>query len=163
MRVTRQSQNELVLVDSGLWLAAILAIAAIPLLCVAVVKSKPANVFAGGLFLLSAFLCSRKSTFTFDREHKVVRWRVLRYFGATAGVIPFEQINNVGIETAWSTQRATNYRLTLLTGRGGTPMNAFYGPGKQKYAVLRDQILQFLELETSAKRSFDSTRRLRKG
>jgi len=146
VRVTRRTKRELVVEDSSLWLAAILALASLPLWYVVIVLGKKGSLFGAAFFLLCAFIGLRKSTFVFDADRRLVNWRELRYLKMSSGCIAFDAITDIGIEAASGDAGSTNYRLTILTAQGPIPLSSVYsGGGSEKYASLREQILAFVK------------------
>jgi hypothetical protein len=146
MRVTRQTATELVLEDSCLWIAWVLAIVSLPLFYGgAFVGNKTGNYTMGGFFLLCALLGIRKSRFVFDARERVVRWENLLILRTSAGSLPFDDIRGIGIEA--SSSEDNSYRLTLLTSDKPVPLSSAYSSGKEKHTNLRRTIAAFLNLE----------------
>jgi hypothetical protein len=151
MRVTRQTATELVLEDSCLWIAGVLAIVSVPLFYAgAFADSKAGHYATGALFLLLALPAIRKSRFVFDARERVVRWRNFLMFRTSAGSLPFDAIRGIGIEAFSSEGNNFTYRLTILTSDKPVPLSSAYSPGKEKYTNLRKTIATFLNLETGS-------------
>jgi len=145
MKVTRQTDKELVIEDSTLWMAAIAALAGLVLLVVAIAGGKIGGAAGACLFLLVAFIALQKSTFIFDADERIVRWRLLRYLNTLTGSMGFDAINDIGIQSTSSVSGGTSYRLTLLTAKGAMPMSTAYSGGSKHHEALREQILLFIK------------------
>jgi hypothetical protein len=138
---------ELVLEDNILWTAAVLFIAALPLLYAAIVAGKTANLVVAGFFVVCSLICIRKTRFVFDAQHMVVRWKSFVFLKTSTGSVPFDEITGIGIETSrgGSGGRTTTYRLTILTSKGAIPLASSYGADTDRYASMREKILVFLK------------------
>ena len=146
MKITRQTETELVVVDSCLWLAIILMAVALILFYAALVSRTRNLLFAGGVMFLFGVPWLRKSTFTFDAARRMVRYRVLRYVKISTGSIPFADITGIGTETSFGTSNTTIYRLTVLTRNGPVPMaDAYSGGGRNYYETTRQTIQNFVK------------------
>jgi hypothetical protein len=150
MKLTRKPDGQLVLADNSLWLAAIFALAALPLFYAAIILGRGRTFFGACFFLLSSFLCMRKSVFTFDADRRLVRWHMLRFLKVTSGTVPFEKVRDIGMEATSGRGGNTNYRLTLLTFDGSIPLMSSYASDGKKYASIREQILAFMKGDTTS-------------
>ncbi len=147
MRITRQTEQELVVEDSGLWLSAVLFLASLPLFYAATLHGKVGSVFGGGFFLLCSLIWMRKTVFSLNAGEGVVHWRRRRLLKMSTGSIPFSEITGIGTETSSGTSGASTYRLTLLTPEGSVPLADSYGADREKYMSIREAILRFLHLD----------------
>ena len=144
MRITRQTESELVVVDSCLWLAGFLIAVALILFYAAFVSATHKLLVAGGCILLFAVPWLRKNTFTFDAAQRMVRYRVLRYLKTSSGSIPFAEITGIETETSSAPRGGTIYRLAILTHDGSVPMADAYGGGRRHYEDMRQAIEKFV-------------------
>jgi hypothetical protein len=146
MRVTRQTATELVVEDSWLWTAWVLAIVSLPFLYAGTfVENRTGNYIMGVFLLLSALVTVRKSRFVFDARERVVRWRQLFMFRASAGSLSFDDVRGIRIESFEG--EGQTYRLTILTVAKPVPLSSGYTRGEAKYTNLRKTIATFLNLE----------------
>ena len=146
MRITRQTARELVLVDSSLWLAGVLAIGYLPLFYDAVFDGKMGSLAMAGFFVLCSLFCIRKTCFVFDARDRVVRWKNRLFLKAPTGSLDFDDIGGIRIESSWGDgEGGVSYRLTMLTSRGPIPLAYSYGSGSDKYAAMKEAIVAFLK------------------
>ena len=145
--MTRHTATELVVEDSCLWIAGVLAVAALSLFYAGAFVGNKGSYVVGGFLLLCALLAARKSRFVFDARERVVRWTNLLILRTSTGSLPFDDIRGIGIETFAGAGDSPTYRLTILTSRKPIPLASAYGSGKEKYTNLRKTIATFLNLE----------------
>ncbi len=143
MRITRQTQSELVVEDSSVGLSYICAAAAVVIIFFAIEQNKLKGLFGAAFFLLFAMLAYRRTSFTFDGMQRVVRWKGRKLLKVESGTIPFDEITDIGTE-ATPASEGTSYRLTILTRDGSIPMAYTYTGRTDAYAPLRREILDFI-------------------
>lgn len=146
MHVARKTNQELVILDSSIWISVFL-------LCISVfaayrlsVQHNTKGLLSLAFMLLFILLFWRKEVVSFDAARQQVTWTRRRLFRVATGTISFSEITGIGMETT-SADRALTYRLTILTAQGSTPMSDSYAGGQQKYEKLRQEILDFLKLD----------------
>jgi hypothetical protein len=145
MKILRHTQQELVVVDSMIWLAVFFALVSSPMLYAALVHGTKGIQYPAGVFLLIALFCLRKKTFVFDARQRIVRWQGIRILKLYSGSMPFSDIKEIGTETMPSPHGQTLYRLTLITAQGVTPLSDNYGGGGQWLEKIRAAIAGFLK------------------
>ena len=145
MKITRQTETELEVKDSMLWLAATFVFVALILAYAALRSGDRRLLYASGSFLLFALLSLQKSTFVFDAGRRMVTWRVLRYFKTSTGSVGFDALRGIRIDSMPAPRRREMYRLTLLTTQDPIPLSAAYGGGSKYYAGVRERIDGFLK------------------
>lgn len=145
MKIVRQSDTELVLRESTLWISIVLAVAALPLFYASRTPGERGNLILAIFFAIGALVWMRKATVTFDTAERSVRWRRMRFFRSASGTVPFSEIAGIGTETSSGHGGSTLYRLTLLTGHGPIPFTDTYGPGREHWTHLRDVAQRFLQ------------------
>jgi len=150
MRITRHTEQELVVVDSALGVSAVLFAAFLPLFYAATRPGKMGALFGACLFLLGAVVSLRKTTFTFDAGEQRVRWQGRKVLRVERGIIPFSEITGIGTETTFGSNGSNTYRLTILTRTGLIPLAYTYSGNQERYATIRAEILRFLNLEAPA-------------
>jgi len=147
MKVVQQTETELVLEESTLWLAGFMAAAAVFLVYGGLSTGKKPALISAALFVLFAFLSLRKTTIVFDSPRRMVNWQRLRYFVKSSGSIPYDDIKDIVVETkAGGTSGRATYRLAILIPQGSWPTSDAYGGNGDKYASLGREIRQFLNL-----------------
>jgi len=144
MKIVRQSDTELVLRESTLWISILLALVALPLFYASTLPGKRGNLILAIFFAVGALVWLRKATVIFDATQHLVRWRRMRFFRSASGTVPFSEIAGIGTETSSGSGGSTLYRLTLLTGHGPIPFTDAYGGGRDRWAQLRETTQRFL-------------------
>jgi len=157
MHVTRKTNQELVLLDSSVWISVFLLCASTFVIYrVLVQEGDKKGFWLISFFLLFVLLFWRKEVVVFDAARQQAIWTRRRLFSVATGTVPFSEITGIGME-ATSSDRALIYRLTILTAHGSTPMSDSYAGGRQKYESLRQEILDFLKLDHSEASSGSSS------
>jgi len=151
MRIARQTDHELVIEESSLWLSVVLFVAATALAFLTLSQNKPKGLLGAGLFFLFALMWVRKIVFRFDAGEQMVYWMGRVLFKVTTGNIPFSQITGIGTETSsgGKSGNVPTYRLSILTAVGSTPMSSAYGGNRNNYMSIREVVLRFLHLDAS--------------
>lgn len=152
MHVTRKTNQELVVVDSSIWISVFLLCASTFVTYRLILEDNRKGFLLSGIFLLFILLFWRKEVVVFDAARQQAIWTRRRLFKVATGTIPFSEITGIGME-ATSSDHALTYRLTILTAHGSTPMSDSYASGQQKYESLRQEILAFLKLSPSEARA----------
>jgi hypothetical protein len=150
MHIARQTPQELIVVASSRWVAAICAAAALATLYASIAGHQPSGFFLAGFLLLFAMIMDLRKTFIFDASMRMVRWNGRKVFKAESGVIPFSEITDIGTEASIAGQRNIPiYRLTIVTRRATIPMAYTYNGQPDGYSALREQILNFVKRGTA--------------
>ena len=145
MKITRQTETEIVVVDSCLWLAAFLFLVSLILLYPALFEGQPKFLITSGVFFLFGLLWLRRSKFTFDAAGRIVRYHCLRYLKTWSGSLPFEEIAGIEIETSSALHGGTIYRLAIATAHSSVPMADAYGGSQTHYENMRQTIQTFVK------------------
>jgi hypothetical protein len=145
MKIVRQSDTELVLRESTLWISILLALAALPLFYASTLPGKRGNLILAIFFAVGALVWLRKATVVFDAGQGAVRWRRMRFFRSASGTVPFSEIAGIGTETSSGSGGSTLYRLTLVTGQKPIPFTDTFGGGRDRWAGLRETAQRFLQ------------------
>jgi hypothetical protein len=145
MRIVRQSDTELVLRESTLWISALLALAALPLFYASTRPGERGNLIVAVFFVVGALVWLRNATIVFDAAQHTVYWRRMRFFRSASGAVPFSEIAGIGTESSSGHGGSTLYRLTLLTGQQAIPFTDTYGAGRDRWAQLRTTAQGFLQ------------------
>jgi hypothetical protein len=150
MKIVRQSDTELVLRESTLWISIVLTLAALPLFYASTLPGKRGNLILAIFFAIGALVWLRQSTIAFDAAEHTVHWRRMRFFRSACGSVPFAEIIGIGTETSSGSGGSTLYRLTLLTGQQPIPFTDSFGAGREHWAILRDVTQRFLQTHRGA-------------
>lgn len=150
MHITRQTNQELVVVDGSIWLSVFLLCAAAFIAFQAVALRTPSWWLSAGLFSLFAFIAWRRETVTFDSASQQVQWVRRRAFSLASGTVSFSEMRGITIESMTGNHGALSYRLAILTTDKPVPMADGYGGGQAHYEALRKQILEFLNMDKTA-------------
>ncbi len=143
MTVQRNTETELIVRNSTLWLSAVFGVLGVIALAAAFSVgdkrlARPALVMAG-----CAVVCLSKYTFVFDPTQRIVRWQTLRFGKRGAGSMPFDEVKDVVLESEPGKSRPT-YRLALLTLNGSIPLSSGYGDTSDRCLALQSKIRQLL-------------------
>jgi hypothetical protein len=153
MHVTRKTNQELVILDSSIWISVFLLCVSLFVAYRVMLQHNPRSLLLDGLFLIFILLFWRKEVIVFDAAAQKVTWTRRRLFKVATGSIPFSDITSIGMETSTATNNVLVYRLTILTAQGSVPMADNYGGDQQKYEKLRIEILDFLKLDSNENRN----------
>lgn len=145
MKIVRQSDTELILRESTLWISILLALAALPLFYASTLPGKRGNLILAIFFAVGALVWLRQATVAFDAAERAVRWRRMRFFRSASGTVPFSEITGIGTDSSSGSGGSTLYRLTLLTGQAVIPFTDAYSVGRDRCASLRDTTQRFLQ------------------
>lgn len=148
MHVTRKANQELVVVDSSIWVSVLLLCVFVPAAYLSIVRGERAGLLAAGFSLLCGFVFWRKEVVVFDAGRQRASWWRHRAFKAARGEVPFSEITGIGMESS-PADRTLVYRLTILTSGQPVPMSDVYRD-KQGCDSVRAQILEFLHLDEEA-------------
>ncbi len=151
MHALRKTNQDLVFVDSTIWLAVLLLGFSMFAAYRSYVAGSRAGFIAVGFLLLCGFLFWRKEIVTFDAGRQQAEWTRRRAFSVTSGTVPFSEITGIGMETTMAGSRGElSYRLTILTRDKPVPMSDVYNGNQGHYESIRQEILAFLKLDAGA-------------
>ena len=144
MHVTRKTNQELVVVDSSIWVSVFLLCAAVPAGLHIDCTRRASGLWVAGFFVLCAFLFWRKEVVVFDAGRQQAAWWRRRAFKAASGMVPFSEITGIGMEASAAGEHGTlTYRLTILTSGKPVPMSDVYAATDAHYEALKAEILRF--------------------
>lgn len=148
MHVTRKTNQEMVIVDSSIWLSVFLLCVAVAVVYTSIVHGKLLGLAVAAFFALFALMFWRREVVVFDAGRQQVDWRRRRAFRVASGIVPFSEITGIGMDSTATGSRGTLvFRLTILTSGKPVPMADLYNGGEQHYVSLKAAILQFLHLD----------------
>lgn len=157
MHVVRKSGQQLVILDSSIWISLFLSCVTLLLLYrAAVVHPKPVNYLPAAFFLLFVLLLWRREVVVFDASRQQAEWTRRRLFKVQTGTVPFSDIEGIGMEST-SGDRTPTYRLTILTAGSSIPMSDNYSGNRENYEKLKQEILDFLNLDPEKTKSAPGT------
>lgn len=148
MHVTRKTNQELVVLDSSIWISIFLLIVSAFMTYRLLLENNRRGLWIDAIFLLFILLFWRREVVVFDAARQQAIWTRRRLFNVATGAIPFSEITGIGMETT-SSGNALTYRLSILTAKGSTPMSDSYASGQKKYEDLRKEIQDFLKIDNS--------------
>jgi len=140
MRITRSDPEHLVIVDFPKLLGVTLFSAS--LLCLSRLmyclghpeithRELPGCVIGALVFFGGGCLFAKRSVFDFDLVTQQLRWHRRGLFGHKGGVVLFESITSVAVESSsFPLTSVLSYRVTLYTTQGTIPMTESYGLGE---------------------------------
>jgi hypothetical protein len=150
MHVTRKTNQELVVVDSSIWVSVFLLCAAFPVVYQSIAHGKLSGLWIAGFFALCSFLFWRKEVVVFDAGRQQAIWWRRRAFKAASGMVPFSEITGIGMEASAAGEHGTlTYRLTILTADKPVPMADGYSSNRAHYEALKAEILEFLHMDSA--------------
>jgi hypothetical protein len=156
MHALRRTNQDLVFVDSTIWLAVLLLGFSIFAAYRSYVTSSRGGFLAVGFLLLFSFLFWRREIVTFDAGRQQTEWVRRRAFSVASGTVPFSEITGIGMETTSGSHGELSYRLTILTRDKPVPMSDVYYGNQGHYESIRQEILGFLHLDSSAAKPGES-------
>lgn len=147
MHVTRKTNQEMVILDSSIWISVFL-------LCVSAfaayrlsIQHNTRGFWSLGFMLLFILLFWRKEVVVFDAARQQATWTRRRIFKVATGTIPFSEISGITIEVTSAKNNVLVYRLAILTPQGSVPMSDNYAGDQQKYEKLKKEIFDFVHPE----------------
>ncbi len=154
MHIVRKTNQELVIVDSSIWLSIFLfCITLLFLYRTIIIRGGTVYYLVVGFVLLCSLLFWRKEVVSFDPGRQQALWNRRRLFRIASGTIPFSDITGIGMETTSAKNNVLVYRLAILTPQGSVPMSDNYAADLQNYEKLRREILEFLKLDSGEMKS----------
>ena len=154
MHIVRKTNQELVIVDSSIWVSIFLSCVTLFFLYrIIIMKAGPVNYLVPGFLGLFALLFWRKEVVVFDSGRQQALWNRRRLFRVASGIVPFSDISGIGMESSYAKNNVLVYRLTLLTQQGSVPMSDNYAADLQRYEKLKREILDFLKLDSGEMRA----------
>jgi hypothetical protein len=154
MKITRQDNSALVIVDFPWLMGLILFPGGLALLYAAVsaaVRHRGIGQtlgFAGGglLALLLGAVLVKRAVFEFDLVRRELTWRRSGIFGQRSGAVPFDRIRRAVVQSM-SSSDGTTYRVALLTEDGDLPVTDAYSSGERNKKRISETINRALNLE----------------
>lgn len=150
MKIVRQSDTELVLRESTLWISVLLALVALALFYASTLPRQRGDLILAIFFAIGALVWLRTANIVFDATQHIVHWRRMRFFRAASGTVPFSEIAGIGTETSSGSGGSTLYRLTLLTGQQPIPFTDTFAGGRDRWVGLRETAQRFLQAHRGA-------------
>ena len=148
MHISRKTNQELVVLDSSIWVSVLLLCAGGATAYASMMQGKPKGLWITGFFALFAFLFWRKEVVTFDSGRQQAAWWRRRAFKSASGTVAFSEITGVGMEvSAAGGNNAMTYRLTILTKDQRIGMSDVYSGDRMHYEELKKEIAEFLHVE----------------
>ena len=147
MHALRKTNQDLVFVDSTIWLAVLLLGFSVFAAYRSYVQGVRMGYVAVGFLLLCGFIFWRKERVTFDAARQQAEWIRRRDFRLASGTVPFSEITGIGMETTTASHGELAYRLTILTKDKPVPMSDVYSGNLGHYESIRQEILAFLKID----------------
>jgi hypothetical protein len=144
MRIVRQTESEVVVEDSSLWMTVFCAICAAFIFAFALTHGQYKTTISGVVFLLIGLVCLRRSKFVFSMKTQSVQWTRLRMGRRQTGTIAFSGVRDIVIETAIASGARPRCRLAIETAAGTTPLSDAYSASQDHAAAVRDTLLNFV-------------------
>jgi len=148
MHVVRKTNQELMILDSSIWISVFLFWVSLFVAYRVMLQHNARSLLVDGVFLLFILLFWRKEVVVFDAARQQVTWTRRRIFKVATGTIPFSDITGIGMETSTADNNVLLYRLAILTTQGSVPMADSYAGDQKKYEKLKEEILDFLKLDS---------------
>lgn len=149
MHILRKTNQELVIVDSSIWVSISLSCVALLFLYrTIVIQAGFVYYLVVGFIVLFALLFWRKEVVTFDSGRQQAMWNRNRLFRIACGTVPFSEIAGIGLETSSAKNNVLVYRLVILTTHGSVPMSDNFAGNLQSCEKVKREILEFLKLDS---------------
>ena len=97
-------------------------------------------LFAALAFCAGAVFLAERSTFSFDREYRRLRWRRSNVFTTKSGEIRFRDITAVELQSISGSGTTPSYRIMLRTRGGDVAMTRGYSGHADKWRPIAQQI-----------------------
>jgi len=154
MHILRKTNQELVIVDSSIWVSILLSCVTLLFLYrTIVIQAGPVYYLVAGFIGLFALLFWRKEVVTFDSARQQAMWNRHRLFRIASGIVPFSDISGIGLETSSAKNNVLVYRLVILTAYGPVPMSDNYAGDLHNHEKVKREILEFLKLDSGERNS----------
>jgi hypothetical protein len=154
MRIVRKTNQELVVVDSSIWLSIVLSCVSLLFLYrTIIIQAGTVYYLVVGFIGLFSLLFWRKEVVIFDSGRQQTMWNRRRLFRIVSGTIPFSDITGIGMETTSAKSNVLVYRLAILTLQRSVAMSDNYAGDLQNYEKLKREILEFLKLDSGEMKS----------
>jgi len=147
MHVARRTNQELVVVDSSIWLSVFFLCADVPVVCKSFVERTAGSLILSGIVMLFAFLFWRKEVVVFDAASQQAEWKRIRVYKLDDGIVPFSEITGIGMDSSSAKNDVPVYRLTILTSGKPVPLSDLFRGDKPRCDSVRAEILNFLHLD----------------
>ncbi|MGA2351200.1 MAG: hypothetical protein ABSF70_12265 [Terracidiphilus sp.] len=149
MHILRKTNEELVIVDSSIWVSFFLSCVALLFLYrTMVIRAGSVYYLVAGFIGLFALLFWRKEVINFDSGRQQAMWNRHRLFRIACGTVPFSDIAGIGLETSSAKNNVLVYRLVILTSHGSFPISDNYAGNLQNFERVEREILEFLKLDS---------------
>ncbi len=149
MHILRKTNEELVIVDSSIWVSFFLSCVALLFLYrTMVIRAGSVYYLVVGFIGLFALLFWRKEVVTFDSGRQQAMWNRRRLFRIACGMVPFSDIAGIGLEASSAKNNVLVYRLVILTSHGSVPISDNYAGNLQNCEKVKREILEFLKLDS---------------
>lgn len=155
MHALRKTNQDLVFVDSTIWLAVLLLGFSVFAAYRSYIAGSRGGFVAVAFLLLCSFLFWRKEIVTFDAGRQQAEWTRRRAFKVASGTVPFSGITGIGMESTTASHGELAYRLTILTQDKPVPMSDVYSGNQKHYEAIRQEILVFLKLDSGTANSVE--------
>ncbi|MGA3133024.1 MAG: hypothetical protein ABSD59_19640 [Terracidiphilus sp.] len=158
MRVKRETPAELVVAEGTIWVSCICAVVASALLySLRNQGQKLGGLLMAGFLLAFAAGFVLKTQVIFNAMERTASWSGRRLFWVKSGTIPFDAIQDVGMDSSVGNHGVLTYRMTIVTAQGTIPMSDSYSGGKQSKTEMRERILRFLGKEAGSANEADES------
>ncbi len=108
-------------------------------------RAPPSILFGSAVWAAFALGFLRNADVAFDRTARVMTLKRFSALGSRTTRLSFADIEGVRVDTMLSDDSQTlGCRLTLATSTGDLPLSAAFEPGEERYAEMRDAILDAL-------------------
>jgi hypothetical protein len=145
MRISENTPPRLTLRDRTLWISGLcFGLAGIFTVRLAFVPDQPSLLVSAALFLMFGLAFLHATDVTFNTIERICAIRRLDVVRLTPLRLAFEDIIDVGVETAPfpEGERVPSCRLSLATASAIVPLRASYQPDHERFNVMRDTVLE---------------------
>lgn len=146
MKIVSQTETEIVVEDSSVWISAVFGVATVALCAWVLTTGQYQLLPAGVLFVVFALVWLRRSRFVFNAGTQSVQWSRLRMISKRSGSIAFADISDIVIEGPGADRTGRLCRLAIRTSTGAaTPMSDVFDIAPESGTALRTTLLNLVQ------------------
>lgn len=146
MKIVSQTETEIVVEDSSVWISAVFGVATVALCAWVLTTGQYRLLLAGVLFVVFALVWLRRSRFVFNAGTQSVQWSRLRMISKRSGSIAFADISDIVIEGPGADRTGRLCRLAIRTSTGAaTPMSDVFDIAPESGTALRTTLLNLVQ------------------
>ncbi|MGA8110896.1 MAG: hypothetical protein WB974_15785 [Acidobacteriaceae bacterium] len=145
MKIARQTETELVFVESSYWIAGLLVACSVGMALMVLNTGNLRGLIGVAAILLFSLAWMRRATILFDGAQRMVRWTRVRLGRTSSGSVPFSEITDIAVQSTSGPNCTTIYRLAVVANDQTLPFCDVYSGGSTaRYEGMREAALKML-------------------